>query len=146
MRSNFFVTALVVIFFISMSRGQEEIKEGVLTIIINGFENDEGKAMIALSNSREDYETQDQAYQSNQIKINDNVARWIINNLPFGEYAIKVYHDEDDDDEMDTNFLGVPSEDFGFSNNARGRFGPASWEDAKFLFNSSKDTVYIKVE
>jgi uncharacterized protein (DUF2141 family) len=129
-----------------MTRGQGVKKEGELTIIINGFENDEGKAMIALCNSREDYETRDQAYQTNQMKINENEAQWTINNLPFGEYAIKVFHDEDDDDEMDKNFLGIPSEKYGFSNNVRGRFGPASWEDANFLFNSQKDTVYIIVE
>jgi len=45
-----------------------------------------------------------------------------------------------------TNFLGIPNEEYGFSNNARGRGGPASWEDAKFLFNLLKDTLNIRVD
>jgi uncharacterized protein (DUF2141 family) len=137
---------LIAVVLISSGSGQEENKEGDLTIILKGFENDDGKAMVALSNSEEDYDTRGQAFQSNQLQIKKNEALWTIQNLPFGEYAIKVYHDEDDDGEMDTNFLGIPSEDYGFSNDATGSFGPASWEDAKFLFNSPQDTVHIKVD
>ena len=131
---------------LTLGYAQEEVKEGELTIILKGFENNDGMAMITLSNSQEDYEKEGQPYRGNESEIVDKTAAWTITGLPYGEYAVKVFHDEDDDSEMDTNFLGVPSEDYGFSNDARGTFGPASWEDAKFLFNSAKDTVYINVE
>jgi uncharacterized protein (DUF2141 family) len=145
MRIYFIVLSLVMILS-AIGMGEDEVKKGELTIILSGFENNDGVAIIALSNSQENYEKEAEPYRGNQSEIVEKTATWIVNGLPFGEYAIKVFHDEDEDKEMDTNFLGIPSEDYGFSNNARGTFGPASWEEAKFLFNSHKDTVYIKVE
>ena len=47
-------------------------------------------------------------------------------------YAIRMYHDVNDNGELDTNLMGIPSEPFAFSNNAQGRFGPAAWDDAVF--------------
>ncbi|MYE01735.1 MAG: DUF2141 domain-containing protein, partial [Alphaproteobacteria bacterium] len=41
-----------------------------------------------------------------------------------GEYAIAAFHDEDRDGDLDTNLLGMPTEGYGFSNEARGAFGP----------------------
>ena len=49
----------------------------------------------------------------------------------------------DADDDFDTNFLGIPTENYGFSNNARGLFGPPNWEDAKFKFNQSDLVIYL---
>lgn len=49
-----------------------------------------------------------------------------------GSYGIKLFHDVNDDGEMGTNPFGMPTEPFAFSNNARGRFGPAKWDAAKF--------------
>jgi len=141
-----FIIQLLLMALCSIGVGEDDIKKGDLTIILSGFENNDGGAMIALSNSQEDYEKEGEPYRGNQSEIVEQTAMWTVKGLPFGEYAIKVFHDEDGDREMDTNFIGAPTEDYGFSNNARGNFGPASWEDAKFLFNSPKDTVYIKVE
>lgn len=53
-------------------------------------------------------------------------------NLPAGDYAMRAFHDVDEDGELDTNPFGIPIEPFAFSNNARGRMGPASWSAARF--------------
>jgi uncharacterized protein (DUF2141 family) len=126
--------------------GQEQSRQGDLTILINGFENNEGVVKIALSDTHEDYEAEDQAFRGVETKIMKETAIWTFEKVPFGEYAIKIYHDEDSDNELDTNFLGIPSESYGFSNNARGSFGPASWEDAKFLFQSPRDSLHITLD
>lgn len=136
----------LVLILITLSLGQDEAKQGELTIILQGFENNEGMAMIALSNFQEDYEKEGPPFRGNETEIIEKTASWTINELPFGEYAVKVFHDENDDGEMGKNFLGIPNESYGFSNDARGSFGPASWEDAKFLFNASRDTIYINIE
>ena len=73
------------------------------------------------------------------------MAIWEINKIPFGEYAIKAFHDEDRDDEIDMNFLGIPVESYGFSNNVRGIFGPPSFDKAKFLFNVDSLAIEIKL-
>ena len=50
--------------------------------------------------------------------------------LKAGRYAVAMYHDVDGDESLDTNMLGIPREPYGFSNNAVGRFGPPSFDDA----------------
>ena len=137
---------VVLISIISGVLGQEQLVQGDLTVIISGFDNDEGVVKIALSDTQEDYEAKDQAYRGEETIIKDKSAILTFEKIPFGEYAIKIYHDEDNDNELDTNFLGMPVEEYGFSNDARGSFGPASWEDAKFLFQSAKDTLYMTVD
>ncbi len=49
-----------------------------------------------------------------------------------GEYAVKVFHDVNNNGKLDTNWMGVPKEPYGFSNDAMGTFGPPSWEQARF--------------
>jgi uncharacterized protein (DUF2141 family) len=52
--------------------------------------------------------------------------------VPTGTYAISYIHDANNNGEMDANFMGIPKEDYGCSNNAKGFMGPPKWEDAKF--------------
>jgi uncharacterized protein (DUF2141 family) len=117
-----------------------------LTVRINGLENNEGKVMIALCNSREDYEAKEKAFRTAALDIREQTAIHTFINIPQGEYALKVFHDEDENGELNANFLGIPSEAYGFSNNARGSFGPASWEDVRFRFTTATDTLVIVVE
>ena len=57
--------------------------------------------------------------------------------LPPGTYAIGIFHDVNLNNKMDNNFLGIPVEQFGFSNNARALFGPPDFEDAAFVLKGS---------
>ena len=61
--------------------------------------------------------------------------------LEAGTYSIGFFIDKNDNEKLDTNFLGVPKEQFGFSNDAMGRFGPPSFEAASF--NLDEETILI---
>ena len=52
--------------------------------------------------------------------------------LPAGTYAIGIFHDANLNNRLDNFFFGIPKEQYGFSNNARGFMGPPSFEDAAF--------------
>jgi uncharacterized protein (DUF2141 family) len=113
------------------------LSTGNLVVIVKNFENNKGMARIALNNSKGDYKKRGEAYLDISSEIDsNNTAKVVFENIPYGVYALKTFHDEDDDNELDKNFIGIPSEDYGFSNNASGSFGPPDWEDAKFLFES----------
>jgi uncharacterized protein (DUF2141 family) len=56
--------------------------------------------------------------------------------LPEGKYAVGLYIDTNENKKMDTNFFGIPKEQFGFSNNAKGLFGPPDFESAAFIVDS----------
>jgi uncharacterized protein (DUF2141 family) len=112
-----------------------ENNSGKFILSVVGFGSNDGKAMIALFNSEEGYSETGENFKSIALEIEDLKTEWVIEGLPFGEYAIKLYHDENSNNKMDRNMFGIPSEDYGFSNNASGSFGPADYEDAKFVLN-----------
>ena len=144
-----FVTILIFLCastILSQENNLAEKSSGTFILSVVGLESDEGKAMIALFNSEEGYSETGKNFKSNAIEIKDSKVVWTIEDLPFGEYAIKLYHDENGNGKMDKNMLGIPSEDYGFSNNASGSFGPADYEDAKFIFNTSGQQHEINLD
>lgn len=56
----------------------------------------------------------------------------VVLHLPPGVYGVMAYHDRDDDRKLDTLPIGLPTEPYGFSNDARGTFGPPGWRAASF--------------
>ncbi|WEF32349.1 DUF2141 domain-containing protein [Pseudoduganella chitinolytica] len=51
-------------------------------------------------------------------------------NIPPGTWAVLAYQDENGNGKLDRNLLGIPSESYGFSRDAAGRFGPPTFEQA----------------
>lgn len=76
-------------------------------------------------------------------KIENNECTITIENLSTGEYAFKYFHDENNNDKVDCNWMGIPKEGYGFSNNARGNFGPPPFEDWIFEMNDHKKKICI---
>ena len=62
-----------------------------------------------------------------------------------GQYAVRLYHDENDNQKLDTNVLGIPRERYGYSNNVRGWMGEPSFEHQLFRIESDT-TITIKLE
>ena len=111
-------------------------KSGDLTIVVIGLKNNDGLVRIAVSNSKENYETKGaEPFRRSIVDIQNRSLKVVFRDLPSGEYAVKLIHDENGNGKMDTNFLGIPNEDYAFSNNARGTFGPPDYEKAKFELN-----------
>jgi len=69
------------------------------------------------------------------IKIRDAQARCDFLNIPPGTYALAVTHDEHRDGKLDTNWLGVPTEGYGFSNDAKALLGAPSFSAARFQYD-----------
>lgn len=91
------------------------------------------------------------ASQSEQFPVSDKFYRGVVSesagenltvsvpDLPPGKYAVAVYVDSNKNGRHDKNLFGVPKEAYGFSNDARGRFGPPDFADV--AFEISDDTV-----
>lgn len=66
--------------------------------------------------------------------------------LSAGAYAVAGIHDENNNGELDANFVGMPEEGWGVSNNAGPRtFGPPTFEDAKFEFTGGTTRLQIRM-
>ncbi len=61
-----------------------------------------------------------------------------VKNIKPGKYAISAFHDKNSDEKLNTNMFGLPTEVYGFSNDARGMFGPPDLEEQ--LFTVAGDT------
>jgi len=82
---------------------------------------------------------------SKNVKVTGKEVIVVFENVKAGEYAISTYHDVDNNNELNTGFMGIPKEPYGFSNDARGTFGPPTYEKAKFKVTGDTKTS-IKVE
>ncbi|MBO6620887.1 MAG: DUF2141 domain-containing protein [Balneola sp.] len=144
------ITLFLIAIFSEMSLKAQEIsypEKGVVTefrLYIEGVDEIKGEIRIAMFDSKEKY-TKDPVYAI-VLPVDSTTIVWTQEMLPYGEYAIAVYHDKNENGKIDTNFLGIPKEDYGFSNNARGRFGPASWEDSKFKIEDTYFTTSINIK
>lgn len=136
----FFINSIIILPFDGAK------KKGKLVVRFNGMNSNNGNVKIALCNSDLNYKDHRYPFIGKTIAIKNNNSLIEFEDLPFGDYAIKAFHDEDSNDDLNTNILGIPIEDYGFSNNARGMFGPPSWEDAKFNFNSETKIIEIEIK
>ena len=114
----------------------------VLTIDFEGIKTEKGKLFVALYNSEKDFLKNEM--KGSIVDIKDGKAKAMFENLEKGTYAVSSFYDKNDNGKMDTNFLGIPKEPTGLSNNAKGRFGPPKFRDAKFNITTSQTNIKIK--
>ena len=118
----------------------------LLTVNVTGFDEIEGSVRLALYDSEEGFASDlDAAVYSAAEPVTSDTVTFTFDFLPRGVYAFSVYHDEDDDGELDMKFYGPPSEKVGASNNATGRMGPPSFEDASFILGSERVEMTIEL-
>lgn len=137
------LTSLVLFTVSSAQEPDSTAQKGMIDVRIDGFKNNKGTVKIALVNSKESYDSNENIFRGAKEPIHDLKCAFVFSSVPYGEYALKIFHDENNNDNLDTNFLGVPKERYGFSNNVRGKFGPPEFE--KTIFTLSADTLVINV-
>lgn len=119
---------------------------GKLTVVITGFKNEKGNCRFAIDDSKFVFEREDTVYIGKVLPIIDEQVIVVIDSLEYGEYAVRVFHDENKNEKVDTNILGIPTERYGYSNDASSWFGPPSWDKAKFIFNQPDMILEIQVD
>ncbi len=137
---------LFLIFFLFLNitsiPDNKEGENSTLKIIVSVTKYNKGNILLALYNSKNNY--MKKAYKSSRIKVKDNKAIIIFNHLKKGTYAFTLFHDLNENNKLDTNFLGIPKEPYGFSNEERGRFGPPSFDKVTFIINSDT-SIKVKI-
>jgi len=94
-----------------------------------------GTLLWSVYDSEQGYDTDSAPILAGRSKVIGDTIKVTLHNMPSGNYAVKLFHDANDNGEMDTNLIGLPQEGYGFSNNG-GSFGPASFSDAKVEVNN----------
>ncbi len=110
-----------------------------LTIKMTGFKTDQGMAVVALFNQPDAFPTKpEKAATTLRVPVAKGAAKAEFKNLPPGTYAVAVYHDVNNNNKMDANFIGIPKEQTGASNNAKGKVGPPAFKDARFALTGDQ--------
>ena len=112
-----------------------QAKKLSLTITVTSNKND-GTVYLRLMNEKN--EKVDECV----AKVVDGKAVCQFEGLTPGQYAAAAFQDLNDDGEMNANMFGMPVEPYGFSNNARGQFGPPSFDDQLFDLQSNESNTF----
>ena len=133
------ISALLTIGLLSISN---LFAQGKLEVTIKNIKESKGTIRVALFNNENDFLKQ--PLEGKVVKAS-NETSVVFDNLKPGEYAVSVIHDVNENKELDRGFMGIPQEPYGFSNDARGKFGPPSYEESKLIVKGDVK-ISIKVE
>lgn len=103
-----------------------------LTVRVLNPASDAGEIWVGLYASEAAYDDGDEIVSAT-IPAGEERPEAVFSDLPAGEYGVIAFHDSNANGDFDRNFMGIPTERYGFSNNPRPRFRAASWEEARFL-------------
>ena len=116
-----------------------------LKVKVSNILNNNGNIQIGLYNNPDEFAKPDVvAYRGKVVKADTNGVEAVFEELPEGVYGVSIFHDENANKKLDTNFFGIPAEGYGFSNNHRPMFRGANFEESKFDFSEDK-AIEIKM-
>ena len=145
---NFLLTSLVIVLLTAILsfKNYSPVGQGNLKVVVNGIRNSNGQIGFCLFKTADGFPNHpEKATSTTYVKASGNSAVYTFTNIDLGVYAVSVFHDENSDKTVNSNFLGIPTEGIGVSNNVKGSFGPPKFEDATFNFAQSGQTITITI-
>ncbi|NDP21103.1 MAG: DUF2141 domain-containing protein [Paludibacter sp.] len=124
---------LNIIFIILLLKPLVVNSQNKITIEIGQLQNNKGEVLFLLMDINKNI------VQELSGNIKGNKCNIYIENIKTGKYAFKYFHDENKNKKLDTNWISIPKEGYGFSNNAKGKFGPPEFD--KMVFEITNDTT-----
>ncbi len=115
-----------------------------IRVHIEGLHSDRGKVICAVFAAADGFPKRiDRAFARTAAQILAGHATCEFLGVPAGIYAISVFHDENGNGKLDTNWLGIPREGVGASNNPKPRMGPPKFAAAEFQYSGGSTDVEI---
>jgi uncharacterized protein (DUF2141 family) len=138
------ISLLVALFCLSF---QSKLN-GTLTVKVTNIRSTKGEIEFALFNKSDGFGTDvTKAYKRIRGKITNGTCDISFDNIPYGQYAVEIYHDENDNNKFDETWYGMPKEGVAVSENpSLGIFSPPKFETAKFYFDATKNNISIKIK
>ena len=106
-----------------------------ISVPISGLRNNKGEVRCGLYNSTATFRQPGKEMLGVAVPIVNQQATCVFNNVPAGTYAIAVFHAENNETQLQTTFLGIPKEGYGFSRNPSTTFGPPGFGDAAYSYS-----------
>lgn len=115
-----------------------------LTVNVTGLENNDGVLQFGLYNNADQFPNVGETFKMIRVKTKGATRKYTFKGLPKGSYAVAIYQDENNNDNCDKNFIGVPKEPYAFSNDIRPKLSAPSFDDCMLNLDRDK-TVSIKL-
>lgn len=111
-----------------------------ITVEVSNLKSDGGALVVQVYDSKDTWLSENTvAREHRPLKAGDKAGTVAIPiNLEPGRYALSVYHDENDNGKLDANFIGIPKEPVGLSNDHRPKFGPPSYDKAALSIDADQ--------
>ena len=77
---------------------------GSITVQLTGVENDQGTVKLCVCRSEDEYTGKMKEFCTASTEIKSKKAEWVFENMPYGTYSIKAFHDENENSKLDNNF------------------------------------------
>lgn len=139
----------VSLFFMLSSSGIAQTKPpetGLIHVEVVGIRNDKGKISCSLYSSADGFPKKGEKAVAHVVApISEKKAICEFPGITPGTYAVSVFHDENSNGKLDTNFFGIPREGVGASNDARGHMGPPKFDAAAFQFSAGRISLKITI-
>ena len=100
-----------------------------LSIKIHGVKTSDGHINVAIYDREDHFLSFDKVYRADSTRARQGITSIDIEDLPPGDYALAIFHDENGNQQLDKNWLGIPKEAVGFSRTGMKRFGPPSYHE-----------------
>ena len=130
--------------FLAMIAFGTVYSQGSIEVTVKNIKEPKGTIRIGLFDNEKDF--LEKAIDGKIVKAEGTEVTVRFENLKAGDYAISVIHDENENGDLDSNFIGIPKEGFAFGNNAMGMFGPPNFKEAKVTVGTAvvKQVVLMK--
>jgi len=110
-----------------------------------GLAGNQIRVAVYSANKLEQFPSDDKFYRGVVSEATSDSLTVSMPDLPTGKYAVAAYVDNNKNGRQDKNFLGVPKEIYGFSNDARGMFGPPDFAEAAFDIGENSVSKFIQL-
>lgn len=115
-----------------------------LEILIKNIDSPSGSILITLYDNADDFDkNQVQKSYYKKVIVRSQELKLTFDKLPKGVYALKAFHDSNNNGVLDKNWMGIPKEAFGFSNNVMGVMGPPTFLQSAFEVAGKTEHILI---
>lgn len=126
--------------------GAEQVfTDSTWIVSLAGIASEKGHVLVALYKDPKTWNDPGRAFYTRKVKARKGTIDIEFAKLAPGNYAIAVVHDADDNGEMTFNMFGMPTEAYGFGNNARGVLKAPGFDESVMRFSGSgRVTIELK--
>ena len=118
---------------------------GDLALTVDGVQDGKGNVQGALYDSESTFMNVAQAQAKFRVPAASGQVQYVFHDLKPGKYALAVFHDANANGQLDKNSFGVPTEGYGFSNDAQGSGGPPKFGQAAFDYDGTNKSITVSL-